>query len=802
MTDSLPGYVGRPVPRREDERLLLGRGAFVADMRLPRMLHVAFARSDLPHARIASIDLEAARSAEGVAFAASGPDLGLPPIDGMQVTTPQGWRDRVETDIVIPDQPLLPADKVRYVGEAYALIVAEDRYLAEDALELIDAALEPLPAAPDPEAALRDGAPLVHEDLGRNVAARLRAGKGGEASAPPRRLRRRFVHHRYAAMPLECRGVVAEHDPRTDTLTVWSSTQVVHWVRREVAAALGMPEERVRCIAPDVGGGFGGKGHVYPEDVLIPCLARRLGRPVKWVEDRHEHMLNAAHSRDNVYDVEIGFDDDGRILSVRTDFTVDSGAYTPVGAGIAGNSIAHMLGPYDIPNYEAECRVVLTNRAPNAPYRGAGRPEVVFAMERAVDLVARELGIEPAELRLRNMIPPERMPYEVGLAYRDGVPIVYDSGDYPGALRRALDELGGLERFRERQEKALAEGRYLGIGVGCYVEGTGVGPFEGATVKIDPSGKIAVAAGACPQGQGHETVFAQVAADIWRVPIEDVFVSLADTSQVTMGYGTIASRSTVTASGAILGASDKVKEKALAVAANLLETAESDLEFRDGGVGVVGVPDLHASYREIARAARPGWDNKRPERFVHQQHRGIEQQGAAQRHPLPHAARQLEGAAVLEALQPDRSDQLARPRGVPSPVEAAHVALQEHVPHHRPPIDQQVVLEHETEIGVGPAHRRAVDPDGSAGGLQKASDQGQQGALAATARSDDGNELAASDFEIGLLQRHHFRSVLSDERFPDSFDLDQRVDSGMATGHRRLSGRKRPRRRPSAAASR
>ena len=613
MTDSLPGYVGRPVPRREDERLLLGRGAFVADMHLPRMLHVAFARSDLPHARIASIDLDAARSAEGVAFAASGSDLCLPPIDGMQVTTPQGWRDRVETDIVIPDQPLLPADKVRYVGEAYALIVAEDRYLAEDALELIDAALEPLPAAPDPEAALRDGAPLVHEDLGRNVAARLRAGKGGEASAPPRRLRRRFVHHRYAAMPLECRGVVAEHDPRTDTLTVWSSTQVVHWVRREVAAALGMPEERVRCIAPDVGGGFGGKGHVYPEDVLIPCLARRLGRPVKWVEDRHEHLLNAAHSRDNVYDVEIGFDDDGRILSVRTDFTVDSGAYTPVGAGIAGNSIAHMLGPYDIPNYEAECRVVLTNRAPNAPYRGAGRPEVVFAMERAVDLAARELGIEPAELRLRNMIPPERMPYEVGLAYRDGVPIVYDSGDYPGALRRALDELGGLERFRERQEKALAEGHYLGIGVGCYVEGTGVGPFEGATVKIDPSGKIAVAAGACPQGQGHETVFAQVAADIWRVPIEDVFVSLADTSQVTMGYGTIASRSTVTASGAILGASDKVKEKALAVAANLLETAESDLEFRDGGVGVRGVPDLHASYREIARAARPGWDHKRPD---------------------------------------------------------------------------------------------------------------------------------------------------------------------------------------------
>ena len=618
MADALPGYVGQPVPRREDRRLLVGEGEFVADIRLPGMLHAAFARSSLAHARIVSVDLAAARAVDGVALAVSGADLHgvLPPIDGMQVVTPKGWRERVDTDIVIPEQQLIPRDKVRHVGEAYAAVVAEDRYVAEDAVERIAAEFDPLAPVADAAAALADGAPLVHESLGRNTAAALHARKGDGAAAlaaAPHRLRRRFVHHRYAAMPLECRGVAAAYDRRTDTVTVWSSTQVVHWVRREVAAALGMPEERVRCVAPDVGGGFGGKGHVYPEDILVAWFARRLGRPVKWVEDRHEHILNAAHSRDNVYDVEVGFDGDGRIVALSSDFVVDSGAYTPVGAGIAGNSIAHMLGPYDIAHYEARCKVVLTNRTANAPYRGAGRPEVVFAMERAVDLVAGELGLEPAEVRFRNMIPADRMPYEVGLAYRDGVPIVYDSGDYPKALERALEGIGGLAAFRERQRAARAGGRLLGLGLGCYTEGTGVGPFEGATVKIDPSGKIVVATGACPQGQGHETVFAQVAADIWKVPIEDVYVTVADTAQVTMGYGTIASRSAVTASGAILGASETVRQKLFAVAAELLEAAESDLELRDGGVGVRGVPDLHAGYRELARAARPGWDNRRPE---------------------------------------------------------------------------------------------------------------------------------------------------------------------------------------------
>lgn len=618
MTKPVPFYIGQSVPRREDRRLLRGDGAFISDMKLAGMVHVAIARSPYAHARIGPIDLSRAAAADGVVLALSGEALKdeLPPISGMQVAAPKSWRDGMDPDINIPDQPLVPHDKLRYVGEPYALVVADDRYLAEDAVELIVAELEPLAPVPHAEAALADGAPLVHEHLPGNIAATLHARKGDGASAlaaAPHRLRRRFDHHRYAAMPLECRGVVAEYDVRTDWLTVWSSTQVVHWVRREVANALGMPEGRVRVVAPDVGGGFGGKGHVYPEDILVAYLARRLRRPVKWIEDRHEHILNAAHSRDNIIEVEAGFDDDGRILAVTNSFIVDSGAYSPVGAAIAGNSIVHFLGPYDIPHYEADCRIVLTDRTPNAPYRGAGRPEAAFAMERTIDLVANALGLDPAEVRLRNMIGPEQMPYKAGLPYRDGVSIEYDSGDYPKALRRALDELGGLAAIRERQCEVLEEGRYLGLGLGCYVEGTGVGPFEGATVKIDPSGRIAVAVGACPQGQGHETAYAQVAADIWGVPMEDVFVSVADTSQVTMGYGTIASRSAVTASGAIRDSSDKVKEKVFAIAANVLEAPESDLELRDGRVGVKGVPDMSMTLKEVARAAQPGWMHQRPE---------------------------------------------------------------------------------------------------------------------------------------------------------------------------------------------
>jgi carbon-monoxide dehydrogenase large subunit len=428
----------------------------------------------------------------------------------------------------------------------------------------------------------------------------------------PHRLKRRFYHHRYAAVPMETRGVVAEYERRTDSMTIWSSTQVVHWVRREAAGLLGVPEARVRCVALDVGGGFGGKGHVYPEDLLITFLARRLGRPVRWIEGRSEHLMSATHSRDQLHDLEIGFDDDGRILALTDDYIVDCGAWNPIGSGVAYNTAVHLTGPYRIENFAASGRIVVTNKVPNAPYRGAGRPEAAFAMERTIDLVARALGLEPAEVRRRNMIRADEMPYSVGMPYRDGEPIVYDSGDYPGALQKALAAVGGVEAFRQRQNEARSEGRYLGLGIGFYIEGTGVGPFESAFIRIDPSGKIYVSGGAAPQGQGMETIFAQVAADLWKVSPDDVVVSLADTASIAIGFGTMASRSTVTLSGAIHGASERLRDKVFAIAANLLECAPADLELRDGGVGIVGVPDTTLTLARIARAAMPGWNNERP----------------------------------------------------------------------------------------------------------------------------------------------------------------------------------------------
>jgi carbon-monoxide dehydrogenase large subunit len=618
VSEARAPHIGRSLLRREDRRLLTGRGQFIADLELPRVLHAAFVRSPVAHARIRSVDLSVAAAAPGVALALSGPELVklLPPLPDTQLALPSKWTSHVQHEFHNPQQPGLAHDKVRHVGEAIAVIVAETRYAAEDAAALVNLDLKELPAVASVEAALQDGAPLVHEHLQTNLFGAFSIAKGNVEAALAgalHRLQRRFYHHRYAAMPIECRGVAALHDPRTDTITIWSATQVVHWVRREVAAILGMPEARVRCLALDVGGGFGVKGHVYPEDLVIPFAARQLGRPVRWIEDRQEHLLCSAHSRDQLHDLEVGFDDDGRILALRDRFVVDCGAWNPIGGGVPYNTAAHLTGPYKIDNLAVSARTAATNKVPNTAYRGAGRPEAVFAMERVIDLVAGQLGLEPGEVRRRNMVRAEEMPYRSGLLYRDGEPIVYDSGDYPAGLQQALGAVGGVEAFRRRQHEMRSEGRYLGLGIACYVEGTGVGPFEGATVRIDSSGKVYVSSGASSQGQGMETIFAQIAADVWRVTPEDVVISLADTAAIPAGSGTFASRSTVTLSAAIHDASERLREKAFAVAANLLECAPADLELRDGGVGVVGVPGAEVSLGRLAHAARPGWDHGRPE---------------------------------------------------------------------------------------------------------------------------------------------------------------------------------------------
>jgi aerobic carbon-monoxide dehydrogenase large subunit len=618
MSDIRPPYVGRSLLRREDRRLLTGQGQFIADLVLPRMLHAFLVRSPVAHARIRSVELSRAGAAPGVVLALNGADLLqlLPPVPEGQISMPSKWVSVIQHKFLNPQQPLLAHDKVRHVGEAIAIIVAESRDQAEDAAERVIWDLEELPAVVDPEAALRADSPIVHDRFQTNLIGAFSVGRGDAdtiLARAPHRLRRRFYHHRYAAVPMECRGVVSAYDRRTNSATIWSSTQVVHWVRREAAALLGLSEARVRCIALDVGGGFGGKGHVYPEDLLITFLARQLGRPVRWIEERREHLMSATHSRDQLHDVEVGFDEDGRILALRDDYIVDCGAWNPIGSGVAYNTAVHLTGPYKIENLAASGKIVVTNKVPNAPYRGAGRPEAAFAMERTIDLVAQTLGLEPAEVRRRNMIRAEEMPYRVGIPYRDGEPIVYDSGDYPGALQKALDAVGGVEAFRRRQHGARREGRYLGLGIGCYIEGTGVGPFESAFVRIDPSGKVYVSCGASPQGQGMETIFSQVVADIWRVMPEDVVLTFADTAAIAIGFGTMASRSTVTASAAIHHASARLREKVFAIAANLLECAPADLELRDGVVGVVGVPGAAVSLAKVAQAARPGWENPRPE---------------------------------------------------------------------------------------------------------------------------------------------------------------------------------------------
>jgi carbon-monoxide dehydrogenase large subunit len=616
--DGSSRFIGRSLPRREDRRLLTGSGQYIADLVLPGMLHAVFVRSQVAHGRIRAIDTANAAAMPGVRRVVTAADLGLAPTVGAGPwSMPAQWREAVRHKIQLPQQTLLAIDKVRHVGEAVAVVLAESRYEALDAAEQVVVDVEPMAAVVDPEAALGSGSAVLHEGIGSNLLAEFAIEKGDVTAAlanAPHRLKRRFRMHRYAGVPIECRGVIGAHDRRTGEVTIWSATQVPHTLRREAAGLLRLPEARVRCLALDVGGGFGTKGHVYPEDLLIPLLARLVGRPVRWIEERQEHLLSACHARDQVHDVEVGFDAEGHVLAFRDDFLMDAGAWTPLGITCPYNTAVHLLGPYKIASFAATSRTIATNKVPNAPYRGAGRPEATFAMERTMDVIARTLGLEPTEVRRRNMIRADEMPYAMGLTYRDGQPIVYDSGDFIGGLDTCLDAIGGIAAFRERQQKARAEGRYIGLGVASYVEGTGVGPFESATVRIEPGGTIFVTSGACSQGQGMETIFAQVVADTWSVDPEDVVIALGDTALIAMGGGTIASRSTVTLTAAIAHASDTLKEKVFAIAGNMLECAPADLELRGHGkVGVKGAPGLEVSLASVAQASRPGWDSKRPE---------------------------------------------------------------------------------------------------------------------------------------------------------------------------------------------
>ncbi|HET6549953.1 MAG TPA: xanthine dehydrogenase family protein molybdopterin-binding subunit, partial [Solirubrobacter sp.] len=497
--------------------------------------------------------------------------------------------------------PLLASDRVLYVGQAVAVVVADSRYVAEDAAELVDIDYEELEPVVWVDRALAPGAPVLHDGWDDNVAVRFAVSKG-DAGAALREadvvVRERFEIQRQAGLPLETRGAVGVHDAQTGALTLWSATQNSHPLRRAMSRVSGLPQEQVRVIAPDVGGGFGIKGVLYPEDLLVGLAAIQLARPVKWIEDRLEHMQSAVHAREQAHEIELGLTNDGRIVALRDRILVDTGAYNPLGLVIPYNTIAHLMGPYAVPNFEATAEGVITTKVPTAPYRGAGRPEAVFAVERALDLAARELGLDPLELRRRNLVPADAMPYDAGILYRDAQPLVLDGGDYVAVLDRAAELAGWSDLPRGEHD-----GRLLGRGVGVYVEGTGIGPYEGALVRLQGDGRLSVRTGACSQGQGHVTIFAQVCADEFGVEPDLVDVVGGDTDGLEKGWGTVASRSAVVAGNAVADATGEVREQALDLAADLLEAAVADLRIADGCIAPVGSPSRGLPLAEVARAA-------------------------------------------------------------------------------------------------------------------------------------------------------------------------------------------------------
>jgi aerobic carbon-monoxide dehydrogenase large subunit len=611
------GHVGSAVPRREDPRLLTGRALFVDDVELPGMLHAHFVRSPHAHARIGAIDTAEALAMPGVVAVWTADDLGdywqpgpllvpPPPVEGMV------FHQRCQ----VP----LARGKVRQVGEPVALVVAESRYLAEDAGERVRIDWQPLPAVVDLEAALADGAPLVHDDLESNEAARVHQRKGGDweakaVAAAAHVVRRRFRYDRGAAAAIENRGVVAWWDDRSGRLTVWDTTQAPIPIRNGLAAMLGLSEHQVRLVAPFIGGGFGPKIMMfYPEEVVVPWAAIRLGRPLKWIEDRSENFYATTQERLQIHDAELALDAEGHILGVRDRFLHDTGCYDPYGLTVPLNSQCTLIGPYRLPVYDSEFRAVFTNTPIVTPYRGAGRQHGVFVIERLLDAAARELGLDHMEIRRRNFLAPEEFPAEHEIIYQDFTPLFYDSGDYQPILAQALERIG-WERFRaEEQPRRRAAGEMVGIGCVAYVEGTGIGPFEGARVQVEASGKVGVVTGIGTQGQGHYTVLAQIAADELGVAMDDVDVVTGDSDQFHWGTGTFASRGAVVAGNAVLAAARAVRDKAVALAASMLGVALERVELVDGVARVSPRPRAGAlaPARRAGHGGEPAARRRRP----------------------------------------------------------------------------------------------------------------------------------------------------------------------------------------------
>ena len=592
--------IGAAIRRKEDRRLLTGRGKYAADVRLAGMLHAAVLRAPHAHARLGAIRTEAALALRGVLAVVTARDLG----DVGRIPVRLGPRPSVVACL----QPPLATSKVRYVGEPVAMVLAESRYLAEDALELIGVEYEPLAAVADARRALEPGAPVLHEALGGNVVDRLSTRTGDVAAAlggAEVRVTERFAIQRHTGVPLETRGLSAAYDPGTRVLTLWGVAKVPHFNRRVLSELLGYPEHLIQFVELEVGGGFGVRGEFYPEDFVIPWAAMRLGRPIQWVEDRREHLMATNHSRQQHHEIEIGVRRDGTIVALRDRFQADLGAYIRThGVIVPELTMALLPGPYRVPNYECEALCVLSNKTPTGTYRGPGRYECTFVRERLIDLVAARLGLEPADVRRRNFIDPSEMPYDVGGASL-GQRTVYDCGDYRAAFETALADVD-YKAVRAEQADARAQGRYLGIGLGCVVEKAGLGPWEYARVEVDGSGHVVVYSGIAAVGQGIETTLAQVVASELALRPEDVTVVHGDSARVPFGVGGFASRGASVALPAALEAARRLKLRIAQVASTLLEAHPDDLIVEGGSVHVRGATHRTVKLREVARAAVPG----------------------------------------------------------------------------------------------------------------------------------------------------------------------------------------------------
>lgn len=599
MAEAPPaGLIGARAPRVEDAVLLRGQGRFLADIRRPGMLHARFVRSVVAHGRVGALDLSAARAAPGVvvAFAASdiAPHLAL---THLPVAMP-GKAVRHKAD-----PPVLADGEVCHVGEALAVIVADNPMAAEDAAALVRPDIEALPVVAEILAALRPSGPTARADLPDNLIASFEVGYGDVTAAfagAAITLRQDFRLNKGGGHSVETRGVMAEPDPvDPDALILWSSTQMPHRVRGVVAATLGMAEASLRVVAPDVGGGFGPKFVTYPEEVVLALLARLLRRPVRWVEDRAENFVATCQERGQVWEVEVAADADGRLRGLRGTLAQDMGAYLPYGLVIPQNSATNLLGPYILPAYALSVRCAATNLVPATPTRGAGRPQGTFVMERMLDGLADKLGLTRAEIRHRNLIPSDAMPYRTPLTTRDGNAMVYDSGDYPAALEAALK---AAEDAGFGKGQPSAPGLKRGVGLSCYVEGTGRGPFETARVRVDPSGRVTVATGAAAQGQGTATVLSQVAAEVLGLRTSDIVIQAGDTGVMPFGLGAFASRQAPLAGAAVHAAALVVRDKALRIASRMLEVSPEDLEAVDGHIRIRGVPGGGVTLAEIARS--------------------------------------------------------------------------------------------------------------------------------------------------------------------------------------------------------